>query len=125
MLERDVLGTSWGPIFAGWVALRGKKTISLANLSIYYTWQNIKDEYKNNKFKITAPAWNETFDLPDGSYTIADIQDYFLEIVKKHESDITFKSSSAAVRTGLLWVDNTSACLHVRFNFNSSHHQLQ
>ena len=46
-----------------------KKIMALANLSIYYTWKNIKTEYKNNKFKISASAWSETFDLPDGSYT--------------------------------------------------------
>ena len=80
--------------FTNKLVLRGNKTISLANLSIYYTWQNIKDEYKNNKFKITAPTWNETFDLPDRSYTIADIQDNFLGIVKKHESDITSSEES-------------------------------
>ena len=57
--------------------------IALANLSIYYTWKNIKSEY-NNKFKISAPAWNDTFDLPDGSYSIDDIQDYFEFIIKKH-----------------------------------------
>ena len=50
-----------------------KKNMALANLSIYYTWKNIKTEYNNNKFKIFAPTWNETFDLPDGSYSIADI----------------------------------------------------
>ena len=49
----------------------------LPNLSIYYTWENIKSEYKNNEFKISAPTWNDTFHLPDGSYSIADIQDYF------------------------------------------------
>ena len=58
--------------------------MALANLSIYYTWKNIKTEYNNNKFKISAPTWNETFDLPDGSYSIADIQDYFEFIMKKH-----------------------------------------
>ena len=58
----------------------------LANLSIYYTWKNIKSEYNNNKFKISAPTWNDTFDLPDGSYSIADIQDYFEFIIKKHET---------------------------------------
>ena len=63
-----------------------KKNMPLANLSIYYTWKNIKSEYKNNKFKISAPTWNETFDLPDGSYSIADIQDYFEFIIKKHET---------------------------------------
>ena len=59
--------------------------MALANLSIYY-WKNIKTEYNNNKFKISAPTWNETFDLPDGSYSIADIQDYFEFIIKKHET---------------------------------------
>ena len=50
-----------------------KKNMALANLSIYYTWKNIKSEYKNNKFKISAPTWNDTFDLPDGSYSISDM----------------------------------------------------
>ena len=63
-----------------------KKNMALDNLSIYYTWKNIKTEYNNNKFKISAPTWNETFDLPDGSYSIADIQDYFEFIIKKHET---------------------------------------
>ena len=63
-----------------------KKNTALANLSIYYTWKNIKTEYNNNKFKIPAPIWNETFDLPDGSYSIAEIKDYFEFIIKKHET---------------------------------------
>ena len=63
-----------------------KKNIALAKLSIYYTWKNIKTKCNNNKFKISAPTWNETFDLPDGSYTIDDIQDYFEFIIKKHET---------------------------------------
>ena len=62
------------------------KNMALANLSIYYTWKSIKSEYNNNKFKISAPTWNDTFDLPDGSYSIADIQDYFEFIIKKHET---------------------------------------
>ena len=64
--------------------LRGNKTI--VNLSIYYTWQNLKSEYKNKKFKIIRPTWDSILDLPNGSYTIADIQDYFLYIIKEHES---------------------------------------
>ena len=44
------------------------KNMALANLSIYYTWKNVKSAYNNNKFKIPAPTWNETLDLPDGSY---------------------------------------------------------
>ena len=47
--------------------------MALANLSIYYTWKNIKSAYNNNKFKISAPTWNDKFDFPDGSYSIADI----------------------------------------------------
>ena len=50
-----------------------KKTIALGNLNIYYTWKNIKSAYNNNKFKVSAPTWNDTFGLPDGSYSISDI----------------------------------------------------
>ena len=63
-----------------------KTNMDLANLSIYYTWKNIKSECNNNKFKISAPTWNDTFDLPDGSYSIFDIQDYFEFFIKKHET---------------------------------------
>ena len=62
------------------------KNMALANLSIYYTWKNIKPKYNNNKFKISAPTWNDIFDLPDGSYPISDIQDYFQFIIKKHKT---------------------------------------
>ena len=62
------------------------KNMALANLSIYYTWKNIKSEYNNNKFKISAPAWDDTFHLSDGFYSIADIQDYCEFIIKKHET---------------------------------------
>ena len=64
-----------------------QKQIALSNLSIYYTWKNIKKEYKNGKFKITAPTWNEEFELPDGSYTVSDINDYFQFIIKKHQTE--------------------------------------
>ena len=62
------------------------ENIALANLSIFYTWKNIKSEYNNNKFKITAPTWNDEFNLPDGSYSVSDIQDYFEYIINKHET---------------------------------------
>ena len=62
------------------------KDMDLANLSNSYTWKNNKSTYNNNKFKISAPTWNDTFDLPDGSYSISDIQDYFEFIIKKHET---------------------------------------
>ena len=62
------------------------RNMALANLSIYYTWKNVKPIYKNNKFKISAPIWNDTFDLPDGSYNIPAIQNYIEYIIKKHET---------------------------------------
>ena len=61
-----------------------KKNIVLVNLSIYCTWKNIKTEYNNNRFKISAPTWRETFNLPDGSCTTDDIQEYFEFVIKKH-----------------------------------------
>ena len=60
--------------------------MALANLSIYYTWKNIKSEYNNNKFKIHAPTWNDEFTLDDGSYSISNIQDYLEYIIQKHET---------------------------------------
>ena len=63
------------------------KNLALANLSIYYTWKNVKSTYNNNnKFKISTPTWNEIFDLPNGSYKISEIQDYIEYIIKKHET---------------------------------------
>ena len=62
------------------------KNIALANLSIYYTWKNVKSDHNNNKFKISAPTWNDTFDVPDGSYSIAALQNYFEYIIKKDET---------------------------------------
>ena len=53
---------------------RGEKSIALSNLSIYYTWKNIKSSYNNNRFKILAPTWNDKFELPEGSYSVSDIQ---------------------------------------------------
>ena len=62
------------------------KNMALDNLSICYTWNNIKSEYSNNKFKIHAPTWNSEFNVPDGFYNIEQIQDYFECIIKKHET---------------------------------------
>ena len=56
---------------------RGGKIIVLSNLSIYYTWKNIKGSYNNNKLKISAPTQNDKFELPDESYCVSNIQDYF------------------------------------------------
>ena len=59
---------------------------SLQNLSIYYTWNNIRKQYKNSKLNIIAPKWNDEFELPDGSYSVSDIQDYIEYIIKNHET---------------------------------------
>ena len=66
----------------------GEKVIALSNLSIYYTLRNIKSSCNNNKFEISAQTWNDKFELPDGSYSISDVQDYFKYISKKHGEDI-------------------------------------
>ena len=66
----------------------GEKITALSNLSIYYTWKNMKSSYNNNRFKISAPTWNDKFESPDGSYSISDIEDYFVYILKKHVEDI-------------------------------------
>ena len=71
-----------------------KVIIALSNLSIYYTWRNIKSSYNNNKFKISAPTWNNEFELPDGSYAVSDIQDYIKYIKKRHEQ----KTNKASVQ---------------------------
>ena len=41
------------------------KYVVFSNLTIYYTWKNIKRSYQNNKFKVSAPTWNAKFQLPD------------------------------------------------------------
>ena len=63
---------------------RSYKYVALSNLSIYYTWKDTKKPYKNNKFKISSPTWNEEFELPDRSCSIPGTQDYFDYILKKH-----------------------------------------
>ena len=67
---------------------RGQKTVALSNLRIYYTWKNVKSSYNNNKFKISVPTWRGEFELPDGSYSISDIQDYFEYILKKDTESV-------------------------------------
>ena len=67
---------------------RGQKSVALSNLSIYYTLKNIKSSYKNNKFKISPPTWSDEFELPDGPYSISDIQDCFEYTFKKHSESV-------------------------------------
>ena len=67
---------------------RGQKSVALSNLSIYCTWKIIKSSYNNNKFKITSPTWSDEFEIPDGSCSISDTQDYFEYIFKKHSENV-------------------------------------
>ena len=85
------------------IALRRKdKYVALQNLSIYYEWKNIKKSYKNNEFKISAPAWNEELELPDESYSISDIQDYLEYILKTHGEE-TVNPSKNYRKNRKLW----------------------
>ena len=92
-------------IFTNKLDLRvGKKAIASSNLSIYYTRRNIKSSYNNNKFKISAPTWNDKFELPDGSYSVSDIQDYFeyiLENMGKILMNHQYKYVSMKLKIGL------------------------
>ena len=65
---------------------RKNKYVGLSSFSIYYTWKNIKKTYKNNRFKISGHTWDEKLELPDASYYVSDIQDYFEYIIKEHEN---------------------------------------
>ena len=67
---------------------RSENRIALSNLSINYTWKNIKSSYNNNKFELSAPRWNDKFELPDGSYSVSNSQDFFEYILKKHGENI-------------------------------------
>ena len=81
--------------FTDKIDLRGNKKIALSDLSIHYTWYNIKEQYINNKFRLSEPTWSEYVTIPDGSYEISQIQNYFLdEVIKKHESNVKSNEQS-------------------------------
>ena len=82
-----------------------KKVIVLSNVTMYYSWNNIKISYNNNKFKISAPTWNEESTLPDGSYSVSDIQDYFEYILKKHGEKIN-KDNKPSVKIYINKIEN-------------------
>ena len=68
---------------------RDEKSIALSNRSILFTIHGkTKSSYNNNKFKISASTWNDKFELPGGSYSVSDIQDYFEYILKEHGENI-------------------------------------
>ena len=77
------------------IDLRGNKKIALSELSIHYTWHNIKEQYNNNKFRLSGSTWSEDVTLPDGSYEISQIQNYFLDkVIKKHDSNVKSNEQS-------------------------------
>ena len=92
---------------------RDERTVALSNLSIYYTWKNVKSSYNNNKFKISAPTWSEDFELPDGSYSIFDIQDYFEYILKKHSESV----DNPSIRMYINRIEN-----RITFKINSGYY---
>ena len=92
---------------------RKDKYIALLNLSIYYTWKYIKKPYKSNKFKISTPKWNEEFELPDGSFSISDIEDYFEDILKKHGE----KAVNPSIKIYLNKIEN-----RIKFKIKTGHY---
>ena len=85
------------------INLKGSdKYVALSNLGISFAWKNIKKLYKNSKFKISAPTWNDEFELPDGSYYVSDIQDYFVYILKRHGE----KADNSSVRIYVNKIEN-------------------
>ena len=75
--------------FTDKIDLRGNKKMALSDLSIHYTWYNIKEQYNHKKFRLSGPTWSEDVTIPDGSYEISQIQNCFLdEVIKKHESNV-------------------------------------
>ena len=84
----------------------GEKVIALSNLSIYYTWKNIKNSYNNNEFRISASTWNEEFALPDGSYSVSDIQDYFEYILKKHGENNNNNNNKPSIQIYVNKIEN-------------------
>ena len=80
------------------------KNMTLDNLSVYYTWKNKTSKYNNKKFKISAPTWKDAFDLPDGFYSIADIQNYFefnIKNIKLQLKTHQFKFIQIKLKIGL------------------------
>ena len=65
---------------------RSIKHVALHNLSIYYTWKKIKKQHEINKHKIIALTWHDQFEVPDGSYSVSNIQDYVEYVTKRHET---------------------------------------
>ena len=86
-------------------------SVALSNLIIYYTWKNIKSSYNNNKFKLSAPTWSDEFELPDGSYSISDNQDYFEYILKKHSENVDNPSIK-------IYVNKIENRLHLKFKMD-------
>ena len=82
---------------------RSDKYVALSNLSIYYTWKNIKKSYKNNKFKISAPTWNEESELPNGSYFVSDIQDIYFKYILEKSKAVT---DNPLIRTYVNKIEN-------------------
>ena len=95
---------------------RSDKYIDLSNLSIQYSWKNIKKSYKNNKFIISVPTCNEEFKLPDGSYSVSDIKDCFEYILKKHGEKTDNPSVKTYINKKQHYIQNKYKVLSLTFN---------
>ena len=95
---------------------RSDKYIDLSNLSIQYSWKNIKKSYKNNKFIISVPTCNEEFELPDGSYSVSDIKDCFEYILKKHGEKTDNPSVKTYINKKQHYIQNKYKVLSLTFN---------
>ena len=82
---------------------RGQKSDALSNLGIYYTWKNVKSSYNNKLFKISALTWSDEFVLPDGIYSVSDIEHYFQYILKKHGENV----DNPSIRIYVNKIENT------------------
>ena len=70
----------------------------MSDLSIHYTWHNINEQYNNNKFRLSGPAWSKDVTIPYGSYEIYQIQNYFLDkVIKERESSVKSNEQSPSL----------------------------
>ena len=92
---------------------RGQKSVTVSNLSIYNTWKNIKSSYNNNKLKISAPTRNDKFELPDGSYSVSGIQDYFEYIRNENLDNPSFRIYVNEIENRITFKIKNGYCLEL------------
>ena len=94
-------------------SIKNNKNIRFVNLSIYFIWKNIKSSYNNNIFKVSAPTWYNEINLPDGSYSNSDIQDYFELTINKHKKILPYKFIQTKIKYRIVFKVKTGYNLEV------------